>query len=104
MIECLSISEAELDAKLLRKLEEEYAQDEESKAIFEYPDRHPKFKVLNQRIYWVDDGRLRLYVPSGNLRSAVMSELHDAHCSGHLGIKRTSNLVKRGFLLAFIGE
>ena len=97
MIECLSISEVELDAKLLRKLEDEYAQDEESKAIFEHPDRHPNFKVLNQRIYWVDDGRLRLYVPSGNLRSAVMSELHDAHCSGHLGIKRTSDLVKRDF-------
>ena len=97
LIECLSISEVELDSKLLRKLEEEYARDEESKAIFEYPDRHPKFKVLNQRIYWVDDDRLRLYVPSGTLRSAVMSELHDARCSGHLGIKRTSDLVKRDF-------
>ena len=97
LIECLSISEVELDSKLLRKLEEEYARDDESKAIFEYPDRHPNFKVLNQRIYWVDDGRLRLYVPSGTLRSAVMSELHDARCSGHLGIKRTSDLVKRDF-------
>ena len=26
-----------------------------------------------------------------------MSELHDAHCSGHLGIKRTSDLVKWDF-------
>ena len=51
----LSISEVQLDSKLLRKLEEEYARDEESKTIFEQPDRHPKFKVLNQRIYWVDD-------------------------------------------------
>ena len=51
MIECLSISEVELDSKLLRKLEEEYARDDDSKAIFEHPDRHPKFKVLNQRIY-----------------------------------------------------
>ena len=36
-------------------------------------------------------------MPSGNLRSAVMSELHDARCSGHLGIKRTSDLVKWDF-------
>ena len=97
MVECLTISEVQVDSKLLRKLEEEYAQDEESKAIFESPDRHPRFKVLNQRIYWVDDDRLRLYVPSGSLRAAVMEELHDARCSGHLGIKRTSDLVKRDF-------
>ena len=97
LIECLSIYEVELDSKLLRKMEEEYAHDQESKVIFEYPDRHPKFKVLNQRIYWTDDDQLRLYVPSGTLKSAVMSKLHDAHCSGHSGIKRTSDLVKRDF-------
>ena len=97
MIECLPISEVEVDSKLLQKFEEEYTHDEESKAIFEHPDCHPKFKALNQRIYWVDKDRLRLYVPSGSLRNAVMSELHDAHCSGHLCIKRTSDLVKRDF-------
>ena len=97
MVECLTISEVQVDSKLLRTLENEYAQDEKSKAIFEFPDRHPEFKVLNQRIYWVDDNRLRLYVPSGSLRSAIMTELHDARCSGHLGIKRTSDLVRRDF-------
>ena len=51
MVECQTISEVQVDSKLLRKLEEEYAQDEESKAIFESPDRHPRFKVLNQCIY-----------------------------------------------------
>ena len=97
MMECLTVSEVQPDSKLLKKLKQVYAQDEESKAIFESPDRHPRFKVLNQRIYWVDDDRLRLYVPSGSLRAAVMEELHDARCSGHLGIKRTSDLVKRDF-------
>ena len=44
LIECLSIFEVDLDLKLVRKLEEEYACNEESKAIFKYPDHHTKFK------------------------------------------------------------
>ena len=43
------------------------------------------------------DERLRLYIPKGTLRNTVMAELHDARCSGHLGIKRTLGLVKRNF-------
>ena len=34
---------------------------------------------------------------SGSLRGAVIEELYDARCSGHLGIKRTFDLVKRDF-------
>ena len=42
---------------------------------------------------------MRLHIPKGELRNIVMNDLHDARCSGHLGIKRTIDLVKRDFYL-----
>ena len=40
---------------------------------------------------------MRLYIPKGELRNLVMSDLHDSRYAGHLGIKRTIDLVKRDF-------
>ena len=36
-------------------------------------------------------------MPSGSLQSAIITKLHYAHCSGYLGIKRTSDLIRRDF-------
>ena len=38
-----------------------------------------------------------MYLPQGRLRNFILRELHDAGYAGHLGIKKTTDLVKRDF-------
>ena len=40
---------------------------------------------------------MRFYIPKEEVRNSIMNELHDSRAAGHLGIKRTIDLVKRDF-------
>ena len=40
---------------------------------------------------------MRLYIPKGDLRNSILSDLQDARYAGHWGIKRTIDPVKRDF-------
>ena len=96
-IECCAISEVHHGLKLFQGLEQEYKQDEETQKILEESEAHPEYKILQNKIYLPSDGRMRLYIPKGEVRNSIMSELHDSRYAGHLGIKRTIDLVKRDF-------
>ena len=43
---------------------------------------------------------MQLYLPQSEYRDFIMNECHDSRYAGHLGMKKTEELVQRDFLLA----
>ena len=82
---------------MFQGLEQGYEKDDETRKILEEGEAHPEYRILQRKIYFTGDGRMRLYIPKGELRDLVMKELHDSRYADHLGIKRTIDLVKRDF-------
>ena len=85
------------DLQMFQELEQLYSKDKQTYEILQNSAAHPQFTVLNQKIFKTDAGRMQLYLPQGRLRDCIMRELHDAGYAGHLGIKKTTELVKRDF-------
>ena len=80
-----------------QRLGKDYEKDEDTQKILEDIKDHPEYKILENRIYLMFDGRMRLYIPKGELKNSVICYLHDARYAGHLGIKRIVDLVKKDF-------
>lgn len=70
-------------------------------SITSHPDKYPKFKVNNGKIYkFVNFGHPTLYeeddwklVVPKTLRKTVLQECHEEPCAGHLGIFKTQKRV-----------
>ena len=82
---------------LFKGLEQAYKNDKETKRILENLDAEKDFCVIQNKIYYMGKGRLQLYLPIGELRDFILNECHDSRYAGHLGMKKTEELVQRDF-------
>ena len=82
---------------LFKGLEQAYKNDKETKRILENLDAEKDFCVIQNKIYYMGKGRLLLYLPIGALRDFILNECHDSRYAGHLGMKKTEELVQRDF-------
>ena len=53
--------------------------------MLENIEAYPGFTVLQNKLYYIGQGRMQLYIPEGTYRDLVMRERHDARYAGHLG-------------------
>ena len=82
---------------LFKGLEQAYKKDNETKRILENLDAEKDFCVIQNKIYYTGKGRLQLYLPIGEIRDLILNECHDSRYAGHLGMKKTEELVQRDF-------
>ena len=78
-------------------MEQAYKKDKETKRILENLDAEKDFCVIQNKIYYTGKGRLQLYLPIGEIRDFILNECHDSRYAGHLGMKKTEELVQRDF-------
>ena len=72
-----------------------YPSDPACVSILHHPTASPNFSVRQGLIYYKHS---RLYVPNDStLKMKVLRECHDTPTSGHLGVAKTIDLVKRHF-------
>jgi len=58
----------------------------------------PRYKIADNKLYYLLDDEPRLCVPaSGTLRATVLHDCHDATTSGHPGVGKTLDLLRRKF-------
>ena len=82
---------------LLKGLEQAYQKEKETKRILEGLDEQKTFQVVQNKIYFIGNGRMQLYLPFGKFRDLIMQECHDTRYAGHLGVKKTTELILRDF-------
>ena len=82
---------------LFRGLKQAYQKDKETKMILENLDTKKDFCVIQDRIFYTGKGRMQLYLPQGEYRDFILAECHDSRYAGHLGMKKTEELIQRDF-------
>ena len=82
---------------LFKGLEQAYKNDKETKRILENLDTEKDFCVVQNKIFYTGKGRMQLYLPQGDIRDFILNECHDSRYAGHLGMKKTEELVQRDF-------
>ena len=75
LVDCCAVSEVHPGLKMFHRLGQDYEKDDETRKILEESKTHLEYKILQRKIYFTGDGRMRLYIPKGQLRNSVMSEL-----------------------------
>ena len=82
---------------LFKGLEQAYKNDKETKRILENLEAEKDFCVIQNKLFYTGKGRMQLYLPQGQIRDFILQECHDTRYSGHLGIKKTQELIQRDF-------
>ena len=82
---------------MFRGLEQAYKKEKEIKEILENLDAHKDFCVIQNKLYYTGKGRMQLYLPQGTFRDFILRECHNTRYSGHLGVRKTEELVRRDF-------
>ena len=82
---------------LFKGLEQAYQNDKETKRLLEKQDAEKDFCVVQNKLFYTGKGRMQLYLPQGAYRDFIMNECHDTRYAGHLGMKKTEELVQRDF-------
>ena len=82
---------------LFKGLEQAYKKDKETKRLLENQDAEKDFCIVQNKIFYTGKGRMQLYLPQGEYRDFIMNECHDSRYAGHLGMKKTEELVQRDF-------
>ena len=80
---------------LFKGLEQAYKKEKETKRILEGLDDQQDFQVVQNKIYYTRNGRMQLYLPVGKFRDLIMQECHDTRHVGHLGVRKTADLILR---------
>ena len=57
---------------LLKGLEQAYQKEKETKRILEGLDEQKTFQVVQNKIYFIGNGRMQLYLPFGKFRDTVV--------------------------------
>ena len=96
-VECGVTASVQQGEKLWKNLSKEYKKDEKTNEKFENIEAHPGFTISQGKLYYNGLGRMQLYVPEGTCRDLVLREGHDARYAGHLGIRKTIELLQRDF-------
>ena len=97
VVDCGTTSKGFSRENLFTRLEEAYKVEKETKRILEGLVDQKDFTVIHNKIFYTRNGRRQLYVPSGPYRDLIMSECHDTRHAGHLGVKKTLELIQRDF-------
>ena len=82
---------------LFRGLKQAYEKDKETKMIVENLDTKKDFCVIQDKLFYTGKGRMQLYLPQGEYRDFILAECHDSRYAGHLGMKKTEELIQRDF-------
>ena len=82
---------------LFRGLEQAYKKEKETKRLIEGQDDRKDFQVIQNKIYYTGNGRKQLYLPAGEYRDLILQECHDTRYAGHLGVRKTTDLILRDF-------
>ena len=83
-----------------KNLLKDYKKDAKTNEMLEKIEAYPGFTVSQGKLYYTGSGRMQLYVPEGVYRDLVLKECHDARYAGHLGIRKTTELLQRDFYWA----
>ena len=97
VLECAATSSGQQLDDTWKNLSKEYKKDEKTNEMLERIEAYPGFIVSQGKLYYTGLGRMQLYVPEGAYRAMVLKECHDARYAGHLGIKKTTELLQRDF-------
>ena len=65
--------------------------------MFSKIEAYPGFTILQNKLYYIGNSRMQLYIPKGTYRDLVLRECHDARYAGHLGMRKTAELIQRDF-------
>ena len=95
--ECGTSSRVYHREDLLRGLEQAYKNEKDTKRILEGLDDQKDFQVVQNKIYYTRNGRMQLYLPAGKYRDLILQECHDTRYAGHLGVRKTVDLILRDF-------
>ena len=60
-------------------------------------DVHKEYSVIQNKLYYTGKGRRQLYLPLGKIRDFIIQECHDTRWAGHLGVRKTEELISRDF-------
>ena len=63
--------------------------------IMENLDVHREYNVIQNKLYYTGKGRRQSYLPLGKIRDLIIQECHDTHWAGHLGVRKTEELISR---------
>ena len=83
--------------KSWKNLSKEYKKDKTKNEMFGKIEAYPGFTIIQNKLYHTGSGRMQLYVPEGIYRDLVLRECHDAKYAGHLGMRKTAELIQRDF-------
>ena len=94
---CGTTSKVHHREDLFRGLEQAYKKETETKRLLEGLGDRKDFQVIQNKIYYTGNGRMQLYLPMGDYRDLILKECHDSRYAGHLGVKKTAELILRDF-------
>ena len=63
LIECGTTSREHCKEDLFKELEQAYKKEKETNEILENLDAHKEFCVVQNKIYYIKNGRIQLYLP-----------------------------------------
>ena len=72
LAECETTSRVYHREDLLKGLEQAYQKEKETKRILEGLDDQKEFQVVQNKIYFIGNGRMQLYLPFGKFRDLIM--------------------------------
>ena len=97
VLECAATSSGQHVDQTWKNLTKDYKNDDKTNEMLEKIEAYPGFTVSQGKLYYTGAGRMQLYIPEGAYRELVLNECHDARYAGHLGIKKTTELLQRDF-------
>ena len=90
--------------KSWKNLSKEYKNDKTTNEMFSKIEAYPGFTILQNKLYYIGNSRMQLYIPEGTYRDLVLRECHDARYAGHLGVKKAEELIQRDFYWATLHQ
>ena len=93
VVDCGTTSKGFSREDLLKGIEQAYKKEKETKRILEGLGDQKDFIVIQNKIFYIRNGRRQLYLPLGPYRDLIMSECHDTRYAGHLGVRKTLELI-----------
>ena len=96
-VQCGAASEGYHREDLFKGLEPAYKNDKGTKMSMQNLYVHREFCIIQNKLYCTRKGRVQLYLPKGQFRDFILWECHDTHYSGHLGVRKTEELISRDF-------
>ena len=82
---------------MFQGLGQQYQKDEKTKEILQNIAAYPEFCTLLNKLYIKGNGRMQLYIPSGDYKDLVLRECQYTHYAGHMMVRKTADLIQRDY-------